>query len=507
MHAFAVLMLLFAAEPTPIPLGNDTPTAAPAPDLMAPAAKPEPTGPPPVEVSVTIAPDASAAVAPNTPVDPQASAPEPGRPLEVTLGEPLVLTLTAKAQRDTVLFPPLTPAVGTFEIGVALPGTEKVAGDQKETSWRWTLMPVRMGVEKVPGIELPYRTAGGQEGSVKTEIVRVMVRGYLENEQDPALGKAPPPVDVIGTNWALIWALTVGGALVFAALATWLVLLALRQRFDALRPAAPPRPANEVALERLASIDQASGSELDGAQRLAATIDAMREYLSGRYRIDALEMTTPELRAALPALDLKSVGAIEIEALLNDADLVKFARLMPPETEARERSPIVRRIVTETWEPPAEETPDAVRRESASVRQRLYAGLVDGLMAGVLGMLLMGFLWVVGAIELGFLALLLIGVLLMLRDALGRSPGKQLLRLDVVMRNEAQDEPPFGRRVRRNALLLLWPITAPLEWMVLRQHPLGLRVGDMWADTEVVRAEGAAIASASRTKSLTGGKP
>lgn len=445
---------------------------------------------------MVIAPEATA------PVDPQASPHDAARPLEVTLGEPLILTLTARAQRDTVLFPPLTPAVGTFEIGAALPGTEKVQGDQKETSWRWSLMPVRMGVEKVPGIELPYRTASGEEGSVQTAIMRVMVRGHLENEQDPALGKAPPPVDVIATNWALIWALSVGGALVFAALATWLVLLALRQRFEALRPAPPPRPAIEVALERLAQIDQASGSELDGAQRLARTIDAMREYLSGRYRIDALEMTTPELRAVLPQLDLKSVGTLEIEALLNDADLVKFARLMPPESEAREKSPVVRRIVTETWEQPAEETPEVARRESASLRQRLYAGLVDGLMAGVLGLMMMGFLWVVGAIELGFLALLLVGVLLMLRDAAGRSPGKQLLRLAVVHRDEAQSTPTFGRRVRRNALLLLWPVTAPLEWMVLRQHPLGLRVGDIWADTEVVRAESKQAPVASVTTSV-----
>ncbi len=487
MHALTVLLLLFAAEPVPRARG---PAGSPphARELAPPPRRPAPVGPPPVEVSGLLTPEAPG------PVDPQATAHDPARPLEVTLGEPLILTLTAKAQRDTVLFPPLTPAVGTFEIGVALPGTEKVQGDQKETSWRWTILPVRMGVEKVPGIELPYRTAGGQEGSVKTGILRVMVRGHLENEQDPALGKTPPPVDVVATNWALIWALSVAGALVFAALATWLVLLALRQRFEALRPAPPPRPAIEVALERLASIDQASGSELDGAQRLAATIDAMREYLGGRYRIDALEMTTPELRAALPALDLKTVNALEIEALLNDADLVKFARIVPPESEARERSPIVRRIVTETWEPPAEETPEVQRRESASVRQRLYAGLVDGLMAGVLGLLLMGFLWVVGAIELGFTPLVgvgLVGVLLTLRDvATVRSPGKQH---HASRYRRARRPADRLRRARtsaamRNLLLFLWPLTAPLELDgAAPASARVLRVGDMWADTEIVR--------------------
>lgn len=421
-----------------------------------------------------------------------------GRPLEARLGEPRVLELSATAPRDAVLFPPLLPAVGTFELGNALPGSEKASADTITTTWRWQILPVRLGVEKIPAIELPYRTADGQQGIAVTPIVRVMVRGHLENDQDPALGQAPPPVDVITTNWALIWALSVGGALVFAALATWLVLIALRQRFEALKPPPPPRPADEVARERLDAIDRLSGAELDGAERLARTIDALREYLGGRYRIDALEMTTPELERVLPSLDLKAVAPDAITRLLAEADLVKFARLMPPEDEARALSPVVRNIVEATWESPVEETPELIRREPASVRQRVYAGLVDGLLAGVIGLIAMGFLWVIGAIELGFLALILVGVLLALRDAFARSPGKVLLRLAIVTRDEAQSAPSAGRRMKRNAILLLWPLAAPLEWLVLRQHPLALRVGDIWAETEVVRHGDVAVPVAPR---------
>jgi hypothetical protein len=65
------------------------------------------------------------------------------------------------------------------------------------------------------------------------------------------------------------------------------------------------------------------------------------------------------------------------------------------------------------------------------------------------------------------------------------------MRLDVVRRDEGQSAVPPGLRVKRNLLLLVWPLTLPLELLVLRQHPLGLRVGDMWADTEIVRAKAA----------------
>lgn len=463
MHAL-VLVLLFAA----------------APDLAAPVAPDGAAGDLPVTVTATLTPEVAGAV------DAQAA----GSLLDVTLAQPLVLTLSARSARDTQLFPPLTPAVGTFAIGDALPGTEKVTGDVKETTWRWKVLPVRMGIEKVPPIELPFRTIEGAEGSVATELVRVRVRGLLENEADPALGQSPPPVDVIATNWALIWALSVGGALVLGTLLSWLVLLALRQRFAALKPAPPPRPAIDVALERLAQIDQASAAELDGAQRLAATIDAMREYLGGRYQIDALEMTTPELRLALPALDLKSITPLEIEALLNDADLVKFARIVPPESAAREKSPLVRRIVTETWEPPAEDKPEIERREAATAKQRIAATLLDFAIAGLVAVLLAGVTWATGLVPLAFTPLVgvgLVGLLMTLRDLPAVSLGKRLLRLDIVTRDELQTDTTAEQRFKRNLLLLLWPLTAPLELLVLRQHPLVLRVGDMWADTEVVR--------------------
>jgi uncharacterized RDD family membrane protein YckC len=419
-----------------------------------------------------------------------------GRPLEVKLSEPLVLELVASAGRDTELFVPMLPALGTFEIVKPEPGTEKVEGMQKTLTWRWTILPVRLGMEKIPAIEVPYRTATGREGSVSTEVLRVSVRGFLENENAPQLGKAPEPVDVITTNWLLVWGLTVGGAIVFAALGTWLVLLGLRQRFEAMKPPPPPRPANERALERLAEIDLRSAGELPGDQRLAATIDTLREYISGRYGIDALEMTTRELETALPSLDLKGVAPIEIEALLKEADLVKFARLVPSESEARRPLEVVRKIVLDTWEPP-KVVEVFERAEPAKPRQRFWAGVIDLVLFGGLSLMLFGGLWVSGALEWGWTALVLLGLLLVGRDLFGRSAGKRLLQITIVRRDARQTHTTARMRLTRNILLLLWPVALPLEWLILRQHPLGLRLGDLIAETEVVRAR--AISTPSRS--------
>ncbi len=452
--------------------------------------------PPPIELSLRVfpkpatSPDAQAAdpqgLNPTTPPGAPAAA-EDGRPLEVRLAEPLILELTATSRRDTEVFLPLLPAVGTFEIVAPEKGIEKVEGDVKTTTRRWTILPVRMGIEKLPPIEVPYRTASNAEGSVSTLPLRIYIRGHLENDNDPALGKSPPLVDIVTTNWVLIWILSVLGALVVAALIGWVLVLALRQRFDALKPKAPPRPAIEVAMERLARIEAQSDAELDGGRRVAETVDTLREYLGRRYNIDALEMTTNELMRQLPTLDLRGIEVAQVRQLLEDADLVKFARLMPPEDEARRPATTVRSIVQATWivEEKAEEID--VRAEPASSRQRLFAGLIDALIAGALGLFAMLGLFLGGVIELGWLALVLVGLVLAVRDAFGQSPGKQVMRIIAVRRDKEQTRPELKRLMTRNLLLFVWPLTLPIEWLVLRQHPLGLRLGDMLADTEVVR--------------------
>ena len=411
---------------------------------------------------------------------------------ELKLGDVLQLEVTAISPANAHVYGPYHPALGSFQVTEVLPATVKVEADRRTETWRFKVIILRLGVEKLPPIEVPYELADGTKGQVATPILRVRVQGRLENEQDPAPGALPEPLPVITTNWALIWILSIGGALVFAALITFFVLKALEARFRALAPPPPPRPAIDVALERLAAIDQQPASELDGAERLAATIDALRVYLDGRYHIDAPEMTTRELLGALDEVDLKTIQKSEIATLLEDTDLVKFARLMPGESDARATSPIVRRIVTETWEPPKVVIEEIMRREPASLKQRYYAAAIDVGLALVLGGLLVSALVVAGAnMALAGLAIPLVGLALMLRDVGGQSPGKLMLGTRIVVRLDAdghQDPSNAAERVKRNALLLVWPITLPLEALVLNAHPLRLRLGDLWAETEVVLA-------------------
>ncbi len=322
---------------------------------------------------------------------------------------------------------------------------------------------------------------------METGPIKIRVRGNLENSANPALAGAPPPVDVIATDWVRIFTVSALGAAILAALVTLVCLRIWRQRLEAALPPAPPLPANEEALRKLEALDT---SEADPDTHYAAVVDVLREYLGARYGFDGLETTTHEMLGLIGGADLKTITESEIRGFLEDADLIKFARMTTTSDEARERIPVVRRIVEATWEPPPEVEADEVvqRLDPAAGAERVKAGLVDVALGAALGGVAFGALWAVGQLQWSWVALVLMGAYLLLRDlGGGRSPGKILLGLRVVSGGEVQETPSAGALVTRNALLLVAPIGLPTELLVLAYHPRRVRVGDHMAGTAVVR--------------------
>jgi hypothetical protein len=264
-----------------------------------------------------------------------------------TLGEVLEWTVDVAAPSDAGVFVPSNPALGSFRLVRSLQEDLPVpAGSgQRRTRTRLTLRALRMGAEAIPPIEITWRLADGSTGSFETPRRRVRVAGRLDNEQDPALGGRPLPASVVATNWMLVTlAMLLGGALL-AVLLTPLVRRLRRGRALA-PPPPPPRPANEVALEALAWLESA---ELSPEERYGGAVDTLRAYLGGRYEFDGLESTTAELKVELDERETDGAANSKVHAILDDADLVKFAKLIASAEEAMALVHRVREIVLATW--------------------------------------------------------------------------------------------------------------------------------------------------------------
>jgi hypothetical protein len=135
----------------------------------------------------------------------------------------------------------------------------------------------------------------------------------------------------------------------------------LRRRWrerDARRPAPPPRPAHEIALEKLDRLAKSSlgqGQDADLRQFYFELSEILREYLGNRFGFLALEMTTEELVGELQRRAPRGLVPGEIAGWLSACDLVKFAKLAPPPSEARGALETAIRMVESTR--PRPETP------------------------------------------------------------------------------------------------------------------------------------------------------
>jgi hypothetical protein len=148
-------------------------------------------------------------------------------------------------------------------------------------------------------------------------------------------------------------------AAALGGLLTWLVVRRLRARVI-VRPGPPPRPAHEIALEKLDRLGQYGFLEdADNRPFYFAVSEVIREYLGGRFGFDSLELTTDELIEELRRAAGRELILGEISGWLAACDLVKFAKISPSATEARGTLETALRIVTSTRPRPEAAPADA----------------------------------------------------------------------------------------------------------------------------------------------------
>ena len=90
------------------------------------------------------------------------------------------------------------------------------------------------------------------------------------------------------------------------------------------------RPAHEIALESLRILKGKKLIENNQVDRYYTALSKiLREYIENRYFLKALEMTTTEVLDAIDRAGLYEKIGDGVKEVLNESDLVKFARFIP----------------------------------------------------------------------------------------------------------------------------------------------------------------------------------
>lgn len=211
---------------------------------------------------------------------------------------------------------------------VAADSTTVIADGRRRVTYKYTVQPFDPGTLTLPPVKVYM------EGASDTARSNVLTLKVLPVEIDSTFTLNPmEPVVSARTKWydyipdVGLWIL-LGIVILALGAGLWLMLRKRREVEEVRR--ATPKPPYELAMERF---DALRGRQLieNGHEKEFYTelVDIVRQYLAGRFGINAMEMTSTQIVKALRSNPETRTTADEMRAVLSMADFVKFAKVRP----------------------------------------------------------------------------------------------------------------------------------------------------------------------------------
>ena len=254
----------------------------------------------------------------------------------VTLGTPITYTLVVRHPEGVQIeIPGVEDSLSAR--GFELKGRRRLEGHRTEEGLieggvQFTLVAWKTGEYRIPPAQVRFVTVAGDTGSVYTDGWIVTVQSVTIDGVEPKDAQdildIKGPLTISGRFPAWL-AFLIGGAIL--AVGGSLYLRWRHKRRDVVEvESARPKPVDELSeLEKIRAlrlIDQGRYKE-----HYILLSEALRRYIERRYGIKAMEQTTYELCWDLRRDRVAEEEAVQqIEAFLQECDLVKFARYVPP---------------------------------------------------------------------------------------------------------------------------------------------------------------------------------
>lgn len=258
----------------------------------------------------------------------------------ITVGDPVVfrLRITRNAD-DRAWVVPGEDFPRPFDMRRTLAPDIKALDDGRVQETRdFALSIYELGAVHVPAVEVRYATAGGDSGIIVSKPIPVFVRSVKPDDIEDILDVKPP---VAIAPQIPMWAYLAAVGLI--ALIALLIYLWRRKKHKPLQET-PPAPVDwEAELEKVAGLDLLARGEYKAYYSMLS--DVVRRCLEAKTRVRAVEHTTFEIARDLRAIQAEGAMIRDVERLLSEADLVKFAKFVPPHAVAEDALQLARRVV------------------------------------------------------------------------------------------------------------------------------------------------------------------
>ena len=248
-------------------------------------------------------------------------------PSEISIGDLVSVIIEVEhAPHLEISLPEQPGSLGSFEVR-SVEELEPTTTEARTTSrWKLTVSTFEAGQMTFPGVELTVTGSSAGPFTVTTDPVPMEVQSVLPEEAEDILDIKSPLA--ISRAWWTYWPWLAGGLLL--GLLAWWLWRSRKRGVTGRRTGRPLPPPEEEALAALLALEASDLLRQEQVKPFYTRLsEILRRYLWRRFSIVALEATTSEI---VVQLSETGTGALSgpANSILQECDLVKFARLEPP---------------------------------------------------------------------------------------------------------------------------------------------------------------------------------
>ncbi len=259
---------------------------------------------------------------------------------DIYVGDPFIITLSATYPPDHFVIFPQVPSRWGDEFEVRSQSSQPTTRNEDgavTSSIQIEAVLFSTGDIPTPELSVAIRKPDGEIINRPVKPIDVAVARFLPEGDDNDLkdikpqAELPVPLDPLSAlrDREGLAILAVLGGVGLAALAVYL--------WGLMRPSVYPdlsTPAETALaeLDRIAALPLESDS--DFKERYTLVSDCLRHYLWGQFSFPALELTTRQIMRSIESSDVSTSERDDLARILDECDLVKFARFLPDADDA-----------------------------------------------------------------------------------------------------------------------------------------------------------------------------
>ncbi len=269
---------------------------------------------------------------------------------EAFIGDIIHLNLTITRPNDSQLKPPETEKIQPFEVKDFKILEKKLKDQKTQTTLSYALTIFETGEHVLGPWHLIYQSALGQPQDVSTEAITIHVKSLLPTDAKEIDIRGPKPPLFLKRDWT--WLYILFAILIVLAIVTFILIK--KFKLSASVPLSTPvliLSPKEEALKKLEALS-ASDALKEGRWKevFSALSEILKHYLERQFHFNALEMTTFECIRELKKRKTHIEIVEKLRSVLNEADLIKFAKYFPSTADIEHDFKLAKEVVEQSEE-------------------------------------------------------------------------------------------------------------------------------------------------------------